>query len=436
MTPSSVSNIPSSLLSRLHKENVVLWWGWQPRDLETLVSEISSKSGYAGEVDLLNASTHFVSSPDRSRLQLIHLLKELCSSKSSNSLAPLDKYLYLPINWIVTPRVDAQIEQVCRELKKPFTTITRDQEIAYIDPSKLTIINICGSTDQPESLILTEEDHLNFSETHPRIHQQLTLLLSTHTWLFVNAITETNFKKILFSAVLETGNHRRPHYSLNARFDNPYQWSKQGIEPIENTGVDDLLQSFHKFDSKQDPPNQMHSEILKEKHAYRRPYKFLDYFTAEDASLFFGRDEAIKNLSDFVTAFRLTIVCGRSGVGKTSLIRAGVIPEMKSRGFKCFYVRLGQDPEWSVKRVLLRAWEDDSGLPPDPNLSLAEYISRTSKKLLEPIVIFIDQLEEIERLSKAMRRSFAKTISEILSFDPGSVRLIFSIREDFLAVLD
>ncbi|HEY9523858.1 MAG TPA: hypothetical protein VIR33_11515 [Thermopolyspora sp.] len=58
----------------------------------------------------------------------------------------------------------------------------------------------------------------------------------------------------------------------------------------------------------------------------QEPYLGLRPFRYEDGHLFFGRDRERHELSDLWQANRLTILHGPSGVGKTSLVRAGVLP--------------------------------------------------------------------------------------------------------------
>jgi putative ribosome biogenesis GTPase RsgA len=54
------------------------------------------------------------------------------------------------------------------------------------------------------------------------------------------------------------------------------------------------------------------------------PYVGLDYFLEEDAGLFFGRDAERKQIIANLQASRLTLLYAESGVGKSSLLRAGV----------------------------------------------------------------------------------------------------------------
>ena len=64
------------------------------------------------------------------------------------------------------------------------------------------------------------------------------------------------------------------------------------------------------------------------------PYKFLDYFDERDAPSFAGRDQDIAEMVSRVTANRTLVLFARSGLGKTSLLKAGVFPRLRERGFR------------------------------------------------------------------------------------------------------
>ncbi len=59
------------------------------------------------------------------------------------------------------------------------------------------------------------------------------------------------------------------------------------------------------------------------------PYKGLNYFTEEDTEWFFGREAAITKLVDRLHDLDILVIVGASGSGKSSLVRAGVIPVMQ-----------------------------------------------------------------------------------------------------------
>jgi hypothetical protein len=59
------------------------------------------------------------------------------------------------------------------------------------------------------------------------------------------------------------------------------------------------------------------------------PHIGLDYFLEEDAGLFFGRDDDRKRIIGNLRASRLTLLYAESGVGKSSLLRAGVSARLR-----------------------------------------------------------------------------------------------------------
>lgn len=62
------------------------------------------------------------------------------------------------------------------------------------------------------------------------------------------------------------------------------------------------------------------------------PYKGLQPFTEEDREYFFGRESDCETVSSNLFVAPLTILYGASGVGKSSVLRAGVLPKLKQMG--------------------------------------------------------------------------------------------------------
>src|SRR5215207_2072943 len=66
----------------------------------------------------------------------------------------------------------------------------------------------------------------------------------------------------------------------------------------------------------------------------RCPYKGLDVFEEEDAGMFFGREKAVDDLVGRIKASRTIFITGPSGSGKSSLVRAGLVPALKNGAVK------------------------------------------------------------------------------------------------------
>ena len=63
------------------------------------------------------------------------------------------------------------------------------------------------------------------------------------------------------------------------------------------------------------------------------PYRGLESFEPENSDLFFGREQEIEQLLERLeTPHPLTVILGASGTGKSSLVKAGLLPRVKEQG--------------------------------------------------------------------------------------------------------
>ena len=78
----------------------------------------------------------------------------------------------------------------------------------------------------------------------------------------------------------------------------------------------------------------------------RSPYLGLRRFEEDEQSLFFGRDQTIEELLQLVRSSQFALVAGASGSGKSSLVRAGLVPQLRQRlvGLKVFTLVPDRDP--------------------------------------------------------------------------------------------
>src|SRR5215208_758441 len=88
----------------------------------------------------------------------------------------------------------------------------------------------------------------------------------------------------------------------------------------------------------------------------RAPYVGLDYFLEQDAGLFFGRDAERKRIIGNLRASRLTLLYAESGVGKSSLLRAGVSARLRQLAAGGV---AGRGPARYVP-VVFNAWQGDA----------------------------------------------------------------------------
>ena len=163
------------------------------------------------------------------------------------------------------------------------------------------------------------------------------------------------------------------------------------------------------------------------------PYRSLSYFTAlpEDALVFYGRSQLTQQLIERVNnQDRLLMVLGASGSGKSSLLRAGLLYQLKlgqaiTGSDRWHYLEPftpGEAPKQRLQEVLEKGklLENNGG-----NSSLT--LVATS----EPVVMIIDQFEECFTMSQpGQRLEFFNSLSELLEQKDNLIVLI-AMRSDF-----
>lgn len=181
------------------------------------------------------------------------------------------------------------------------------------------------------------------------------------------------------------------------------------------------------------------------------PFKFLDSYHREDRSVFFGRDEEINALYEMVFQSSIVLVYGASGTGKTSLINCGLAGKFQPHDWLDLMIRRGSDINKSLERALYNSggkidldsneknwideWEDDSDKSRKELSPIGKSIRAVYQKSFRPIYLIFDQFEELFILgSSSEQQIFIENVEGIL--DSGQpVKLIFSIREEYLGYL-
>ena len=206
------------------------------------------------------------------------------------------------------------------------------------------------------------------------------------------------------------------------------------------------------------------------------PWPGLGAFTEEDREYFHGRDGETAELVRLVRREPLTVLFGRSGLGKTSLLGAGLFPRLREDGYFPVLVRLSYAVSAplsaQVQDALLGACATSSveGPPPLPGATLWQFFQRANagfwnarNRPVTPVLV-LDQLEEIFTLGQedepSRRRSEAfleelgdlienrppAAVRQALDADPEAVcgydfqrrgcKVVLSFREDFLAEME
>lgn len=148
-----------------------------------------------------------------------------------------------------------------------------------------------------------------------------------------------------------------------------------------------------------------------------------------EGEILYGRDEDIRSLSQQILNDTDTVLYGRSGIGKSSIINAGVIPSARRHNIKPIYIRLDhQDSEKSYIEQIYSAIFDENiqikNIVPlsSPNQYLLwelfhcnEFYNEEAERI--KLLIIFDQFEEIFTLQQnsAKKRDFFNELADYLN---------------------
>jgi len=190
------------------------------------------------------------------------------------------------------------------------------------------------------------------------------------------------------------------------------------------------------------------------------PYRGLLPFEEHHERLFFGRDQEIGRCLSSLESSNILTLMGSSGAGKSSLVKAGLLPRLRKDGDICLVnMRPGREPFKNLAEPLVtRLQETDVTMPSvapggvsseemssdelandlrkDPGM-VARLLHRLAKDRGQRVLLFIDQLEELVTLvsDQQERRRFLESLGLINALDTMRVLVIQTVREGFVGKL-
>ena len=174
----------------------------------------------------------------------------------------------------------------------------------------------------------------------------------------------------------------------------------------------------------------------------------------ETGQLLFGRDREVRTLTNLLVAKRIVLLHAPSGAGKSSLVKAGLIPEMQKKRLRVLpVIRVNgevpsavaevAEPEtvnrytWSTLRSLEEDPSAESRLPDVElvRLDLAAYLDRQAEERgkEEAVLLIFDQFEElltVDPLDLDVKRGFVEGVGQALK--DRRRWAIFVMRDDYV----
>ena len=179
------------------------------------------------------------------------------------------------------------------------------------------------------------------------------------------------------------------------------------------------------------------------------PYAGLSSFQEGDADKFFGRNREIAAMVTRIRDRPLMAVVGSSGAGKSSFVRAGLVPALKRSGetWETLVIRPGRSPIEALAGVIQPMVATAANLADE----MEEQKKLVEKLRKEPghlghvlrgrarrdnrrLLLFVDQFEELFTMTAdpAERAAFMASLSAVADDATSPLRVVLSIRSDFL----
>lgn len=434
---------PLELIEQLEKGNVLLFigeginQGLLPSSAE-LAQELARRCEYPeGDPLTLPRVAGYYEMTRNDRHGLVQFLKDRFEPMGQNPLKAHKLAVQLRPRVIITTCYDRLLERALQQSDIAYAPVVGNAEVAYTDDDQVLLVWLWGVLDQPDSVVVTEDDRRRFLEGRANLSDVLRGELARRTWLFIGFDAEDEWFRGFYDSVSRgLDRHKRRSYILADLLSAYTQtwWKNHGAELVGHN-IELFLTALVERLRTSSRPSRASQRIKDVSEAIslpNEPYKALAAYEKEDSAMFYGRDSEIETLTSLIHAHRLVLLYGASGVGKTSLLQAGVIPRLEGTegNYIVIKIRTLENPVSAIQAALCRQIPDFS-ISDSPLVDLLVAAKRMDDR---PIVLIIDQFEEFFiRFGQELREAFINELGRLYEAQDVYVKIVLSLREDYLA---
>ncbi|HSM71566.1 MAG TPA: serine/threonine-protein kinase [Anaerolineales bacterium] len=172
------------------------------------------------------------------------------------------------------------------------------------------------------------------------------------------------------------------------------------------------------------------------------PYVGLQPYSEADQDYFFGRERDSRIISSNLFAARLTILYGASGVGKSSVLQAGVFPRLQMSPHTAVVIFDGWADQNLLNTLKARCLEgilaavDGKDIQLDLSLPLDEFLFSAAQLFGGTLLVILDQFEEYFLYHPEKDNSFDVEFARSVNRKDIDVNFLAAMREDTLSRLD
>src|SRR3984893_2026606 len=146
------------------------------------------------------------------------LLNHICEQTDTIGKAPTPNHMRLArlgIHTWVTSNYDSLLEQTLHQAEMRFIKVVCDHDLSTTSSETMTLIKLHGDREQPNTIVITQQDYETYFRHFPRVKQKLTSLLVDKTFLFIGySINDPDFNQIQSEIVFDLKDHHRTAYAV------------------------------------------------------------------------------------------------------------------------------------------------------------------------------------------------------------------------------
>jgi hypothetical protein len=337
---------------------------------------------------------------------------------------------------VVTAWYDDLTERAFDAAGKRVARVVGGADAAYTGGSEdVILVKLYGDAERVESLVVTRKDMRSMEGNLEQRLEDVRPFVRLRPILFVGWDPgDEGLERLYLAATRALGEHRRRNFIVwpNPQAQHVADWDEENVAVVDAEPLA-FLQALGEAVRRRRAGTEVRPQAVRV--VGKLPYKALDFFDPTDQDIFCGREVEAPVVYRMALSYPLLTLFGQSGVGKTSLLRAGVLPRLAAEGYDTAYVRMLGDPLLAVRQAVCQAL----GLPGQERAgkTLLDFL-RATVGAGRKLVIILDQCEELftRSLSHLTRRAFWCELGACLDLRQPEVRFVLCLREDFLPHLD
>ena len=363
--------------------------------------------------------------------------------KLSNELANKGKFLYQPYT-NPDKSTEAIKESIAALLRSPDTLVTllylqgrfesidKEEFFVFDDGTKILkdwlTKEIANSPCQQQVIIFDCSQVANIEEQIEPFQQ------SDRSQCIVAASTEDKWLGEKLIEIIDNADSTKGLTAADLIYEFSYALGDRGISLPKQ-------RKFHRFAPQEKiidiifPQQEQTDNIVVIDRNYC-PYKGLEVFTPQDKDYFFGRDKLRDEIINKLKTTSFLLVMGASGSGKSSVVQAGVVPQLQDncdRPCRVWIMRPGDDPFRALTSALSNEKHTPEDLKDTSNNGIERFVNWLDRQPLKMSVLVIDQFEELfTQASEVDRSLFLELIVGAVQKAGDRLKVVITLRSDFI----